>query len=124
ALDYLECISAINTLEGPPEAVFHFIEPATERRWTVQPNRGVLPWWVLRAGARVPDTRAIDYLGALRLRCSGPSAAVAGVLDREGSLFRRLWEPLAVAALNTGADRASAALFGRVLAETLGRGGA
>jgi hydroxysqualene dehydroxylase len=35
-----------------------------------------------------------------------------------------LWEPLAVAALNTAAERASPRLFWRILAETLGRGGA
>jgi predicted NAD/FAD-binding protein len=35
-----------------------------------------------------------------------------------------LWQPLAVAALNTAAEDGSARLFGRVLAETLGRGGA
>ena len=44
-------------------------------------------------------------------------------LDREEGVFRCLWEPFAVAALNTSTDRASARLFWRVLTETLGRGG-
>ncbi len=38
-------------------------------------------------------------------------------------MFRRLWEPLAVAALNTSASEASAALFWEILSQTLGRGG-
>jgi hypothetical protein len=72
----------------------------------------------------VPETRAADYLAAVALRCAGPAATVADVLDREHPLFRRLWEPLAVAALNTSAQDASARLFWRILADTLGRGGA
>ncbi|HTT78256.1 MAG TPA: FAD-dependent oxidoreductase, partial [Stellaceae bacterium] len=39
-------------------------------------------------------------------------------------LYRRLWQPLAVAALNTAAEDGSARLLRRVLAETLGRGAA
>jgi hypothetical protein len=46
------------------------------------------------------------------------------MLGWELPLFRRLWEPLAVAALNTGAEVASARLFWRLLAATLGRGAA
>jgi hydroxysqualene dehydroxylase len=124
ALEYLEKISALGTLERQPEAVFPFIEAASGQRWTVRPNRGVFPWWVLRADKRVPQTRASDYLAALALRRADPSATVAAVLDPAQNLFRRLWEPLAVAALNTSAEEASAALFWRILVETLGRGGA
>ena len=45
------------------------------------------------------------------LRRAGPGDTVAAMLDRDAELFRRLWEPLAVAALNTSAEQASAALF-------------
>jgi hydroxysqualene dehydroxylase len=124
ALEYLERIGAKGTLEGPVDAVFPFIDAATKQRWTVWPNRGVLPWWVLTSKRRVPETRATAYFAALALRRADPSATVAEVLDREQVLFRRLWEPLAVAALNTRAERASAALFAKILSETLGRGGA
>jgi hypothetical protein len=60
----------------------------------------------------------------LALRRAGPQATVGEALDRRGALFARLWEPLAVAALNTGVDEGSARLFWRVLGDTLGRGGA
>ena len=123
SLDYLERIGARGTLKGPPEAVFHFIEVATKQRWTVRPNRGVLPWWILSPTRRVAETRATNYFAALALRRANPSATVAAVLDREQRLFRRLWEPLAVAALNTSAEQASAILFWKILSETLGRGG-
>jgi hydroxysqualene dehydroxylase len=124
ALRYLAQIDALGTLEGPREAVFPFIDIGTGERWILRPNRGVVPWWIANAKRRVPDTRATDYLAALALRRADPSAAVGEVLDQHRPLFRRLWEPLAVAALNTAVEGASARLFWRVLAETLGRGGA
>ena len=83
-----------------------------------------MPWWILRAARRVPGTRARDYLAALKLRRASPGDTVAAILDRDTVLFRRLWEPLVVAALNTPAEQASAALFSRILAETIGRGAA
>jgi len=122
-LDYLEQIGALDTLDGPPDATFPFIDAETGCRWTLRPNRGRFPWWISSAKRRVPGTRGQDYLAALALRRADPSATVVEVLDRKAPAFRRLWEPLAVAALNTGVERASARLFWRVLAETLGRGG-
>ena len=124
ALDYLEQIGARDTLEGPPEAVFAFFDAVSGRRWNLRPNRGAVPWWIFRPGRRVPDTRALDYAAALALRWVGPSATITEALDRRRRLFRRLWEPLAVAALNTSVERASARLFWHILVETLGRGGA
>lgn len=123
ALDYLARIGALDTLEGPPEAVFPFIDAKTGQRWTLRPNRGVFPWWILSAKRRAPGTRATDHLAVRALRRADPSATVVEVLDREQEVFRCLWEPLAIAALNTSADHASAGLFWRVLAATFGRGG-
>ena len=124
ALRYLARIDALGTLEGPKEAVFPFVDVGTGERWALRPNRGVVPWWIANAKRRVPKTRATDYLAALALRRADQSATVGEVLEQHRPLFRRLWEPLAVAALNTGAEGASARLFWRILAETLGRGGA
>jgi predicted NAD/FAD-dependent oxidoreductase len=46
------------------------------------------------------------------------------VLDSRTIIFRRLWQPLAVAALNTDVEHGAAALLGRVLRESFGHGGA
>jgi len=124
AVAYLDRIGAHDTVEGPGEAIFSFVDATTGERWSLRPNRGPLPWWIGSAKRRVPGTRPSDYLAALALRRAGPSATVAEVMDRRHPLFRRLWEPLAVAALNTGAEEASARLFWRILVETLGRGAA
>ena len=126
ALDYLDRIGARAVLSKVPlrRSSRSSIDAATGERWTVRPNSGALPWWILSANRRVPHTRARDYLAALTMRRADPSATIAAVLDRRHTLFRRLWEPLAVAGLNTSAEQGSAALFWRMLAETLGRGGA
>ena len=89
--------------EGPPEAVFPFVDAATGGAGTLRPNRGAVPWWILSAKRRVPGTRAADYLAALALRRADPRRRWPRCSTDEGMLFRRLWEPLAVAALNTSA---------------------
>ena len=123
ALDYLQLTGAQKTVEGPVEAIFPFVDAATKERWTLRPNRGAVPWWVLSSTRRVPETRMADYFAPLALRRVGPSAIVAAVLNPRRILFRRLWEPLVIAALNTRAEQASATLFWNILRETLGRGG-
>ncbi|MGH7055793.1 MAG: hydroxysqualene dehydroxylase HpnE [Stellaceae bacterium] len=124
ALDYVARIGARDTLCGPPEAAFPFIDSESGRRWTLRPNRRAVPWWIFSPARRVPQTRARDYLAVLKLAGARPEATVGRVLDRHTVLFRRLWAPLAVAALNTEVERASALLFWHILAETLGHGGA
>jgi squalene-associated FAD-dependent desaturase len=124
ALAYIERIGALDTFERPAEAAIPFIDVAAGERWELRPNRGAVPWWLLDPARRVPGTRPGDYLEALKLRRAAQGATVAAVLDPTSRLFQRLWQPLAVAALNTGVEDASARLFWRVLAETLGRGGA
>lgn len=124
ALSYIARIGALDTFEQKAEAAIPFVDLADGARWEIRPSRGAVPWWMLFPSRRVPGTRLRDYLAALRLRRSGPDDTVAAVLDRDTALFRRLWEPLVVAALNTSSEQASAALFFRIVAETIGRGAA
>jgi hypothetical protein len=86
-------------------------------------NAGRLPWWVFSPSRRVPGTRATDYLALLKLRRAQP-ADLAAPLIGAGPLARNLLEPLAIAALNTMPDTASAAPLAVVIAETIERGGA
>jgi squalene-associated FAD-dependent desaturase len=121
---YIERIGARGTFEPPAEAAIPFVDLQTGEHWALRPGRGKVPWWALRPARRVPGTRARDYLEALRLWRAAPGDTVAAMLRPDSVLFRRLWQPLVVAALNTGAAEASARLFWRVLVETIGRGAA
>ncbi|HET7595220.1 MAG TPA: FAD-dependent oxidoreductase, partial [Stellaceae bacterium] len=60
---------------------------------------------------------------ALRLAMAGRDDTVTDVLDPNATIFRRLWQPLAVAALNTEVERGAAVMLGRVLRESFGAGG-
>jgi hydroxysqualene dehydroxylase len=124
AMDYLGAIGAGATLTGPGAPVYPFLDRATGARWALRLNRGKIPWWIAAPARRVPGTRLTDYLRAARLRRAGPMAAVDDVLDTGAAIYRRLWHPLAIAALNTPLSEASAALLGRVLAGSMGAGGA
>ena len=124
AMRYLRDIGARETLTGPREAAYPFLDRRSGERWTLRPNAGRLPWWVLVPSRRVKGTGPFDYLAARHLADAPADAVVSGALDPRALIFRRLWQPLAVAALNTEVEAASAKLFGEVLNESLGAGGA
>jgi len=124
ALSYLAEIGAGDSLTGPAEAAFPFYDLGSGARWVVRPNDGRLPWWIFSAARRVPGSRPGGYLAGQRLARAGPAATVAECFDRDDPLWRRFWEPLTVAALNTAPHEASARLLWLVLRETFGRGGA
>ncbi|MGE5271531.1 MAG: hydroxysqualene dehydroxylase HpnE [Thiohalocapsa sp.] len=123
ALSYIERIGAVATFE-PAAPAIPFLDLASGERWTLRPGPGRIPWWLLSARRTVPGARLRDWLDLLRLWRAGPNDTVAAALRTNRPLFRRLWEPLTVAALNTPAAAASAPLLWRVVAETLGRGAA
>jgi squalene-associated FAD-dependent desaturase len=123
-LAYLRQIGAAATLVGPSRPRFPFIELPSGTRWVLAPSDGRIPWWIFARSRRVPGTRARDYLRLLALRRAGAEASVAAVLDDGGPLYRRLLEPLAIAALNTAPEDGLARLLARVVQETLMRGGA
>jgi squalene-associated FAD-dependent desaturase len=123
ALAYLDAIGARHELRGPKRCEIAFADMASGERWTLRPNDGPLPWWLLMESRRVPRTRAMDYLPIARLFRTPAEAKVADIVDCSGSLYERLWGPFFVAALNSDPKSASAALAGRLLRETLARGG-
>ena len=122
AFAYLETIGARSTMAMPAEPMFPFMDLATGRRWTLRPNPGRIPWWVLSRKRRAPGTHATDHLALLRLRGITDDATVAASL-RKDAFYQRLIEPLAVAALNTPPDVALVRLLAAVMRETLFRGG-
>jgi squalene-associated FAD-dependent desaturase len=120
---YLGLIGATDRLSAPARPGFRFVDIERDRDFTLRPNRGRLPWWILRAGRRVPDTTARDYLALRRLSKASATDTVATAFP-PGELYRCLIEPLAVSALNTPADEASARGLWAVVEQTLAKGGA
>lgn len=119
---YLDEVGARDGLICARRAAFPFVDLRTGHRWTVRPNRGPIPWWIFVPARRIPDTRASDYLGAVRLRSAGPDATVAECFDKSRPIFERFWRPLAVAALNISAEEGAARLLWSVVALTFARG--
>ena len=123
ALDYLRMIGAEHRLNGPPTAEFSFADLASGERWTVRFNNGPIPFWVFDPSRRVPGTRVLDYLPLARLLWAPAGKSVGEVIACEGALYRRLVEPLLLAALNIDAPEGSARLAGAIIRETLAVGG-
>ncbi len=121
---FLDRIGSLATLTGPSAPIFPFVDIASGNHWTLRMNSGRLPWWILAPARRVPGTWAMDYLALLKLRGARPEDLVESLIGHTGALYKNLLEPLAVAALNTPPETASAAPLRAVLAETIERGGA
>ena len=120
---YLKAIGAEDRLMGPLRAEFPFFDLGTGGRWTLRPNDGPVPWWILASGRRVPGTRAGDYLALATLMRRHPGRRIDEVLACRGVLWEKLLRPLLVSILNTAPEEASADLAGAVLRETLAKGG-
>jgi squalene-associated FAD-dependent desaturase len=124
AMAYIAETNAAATFETADIAAFPFLDMKTRESWSVRPTEGRVPWWLFVAGRRVAGTHALDYLDALKLQRAATTATISQTLDASRLIYNRLWAPLAVAALNTEVDQASARLLGMIFAETFGRGGA
>jgi hydroxysqualene dehydroxylase len=122
AFAYVDAVGARQTLAIPDQPVFPFMDLSSGRTWTLRPNLGRVPWWVLSHRRRVPGTRPTSYLALRRIMRAMGDATVAASL-RHDTLYHRLVEPLAIAALNTPPDEGLARLLGAVVRETLLRGG-
>ena len=121
--DYLARIDAKDGLAGPPNAECAFVDLTNNERWLLKPNEGALPFWVGRAGRRVPGTTASDYAQYAPLLWADKKARIGNVIKDRGPLWRRLMHPFLLAVLNTEPEESSAALAGAVLRETLAKGG-
>ena len=124
AMAYLDAIGARGTLTGETEARYAFLDVLSGERWNFRPNAGRVPWWLLLPSRRIPGVRLMDYFQGARLMRASEGEHVADLLLSGTTIYRRLWQPLATAALNTEPEHGSAQLLARVLAETFGAGGA
>ena len=92
--------------------------------WTApRLDDGRLPFWIFDRRRRVPGTGVFDYLALARLLWPAAGKTVGEVIVCDGTLYRRLVEPLLLAALNIDPPHGSAKLAAAVIRETLAAGG-
>jgi squalene-associated FAD-dependent desaturase len=121
ALSYLETIGASDQLIGPERAEFPFVDIKSGERWSVELDKGPMPWWIMNKDRRVPGTRLSEYLAGLKLLSAG-NRTVKQLFAGQGALYERFWEPFTIAVINTAPDQAAARLLTPVIKETLARG--
>ena len=120
---FLRAIGAHDRLIGPSTAAFPYVDVATGRRWTLRPNDGVVPWWILDSNRRVPGTGLGEYAALASLMRRHPGRRIDEVLRCKGALWERFLRPLLVSVLNTPPEEGSADLAGAVMRETFAKGG-
>jgi squalene-associated FAD-dependent desaturase len=120
---FLGAIGAQDRLTGPRTAAFPYFDVATGQTWTLRPNDGVVPWWILDANRRVPGTGLGEYLALASLMRRHPGRRIDEVLGCKGALWERFLRPLLVSVLNTPPEEGSADLAGAVMRETFAKGG-
>ena len=123
AWSFLDEVGSRDTMGGPGRPLFPFMDVRTGRRWTLRPNAGRVPWWVLAPSRSVPGARLREFAAMLKLRRAGPDDTLGQYLPH-GMLRDRLLEPLAISALNTPVAEGSARLMAAVVEQSLGQGGA
>lgn len=123
ALDFLKRIGSEDPLIGPEKAEYPFVDVKSGERWRVRLNDGPIPFWVFDKNARVPGSRLGDYLKAARIALARPEKTVAESVDTTSILYKRFWEPLTLAVLNTTPESGQAKLLWSVIRETFARGG-
>lgn len=121
--DYLELSGATDTIQHQEAPVFPFMDLETGERWTIRMNNGLLPWWIFDPKRRIPDSKPGDYLSAYKFLLADEDETVAACMDTKSPIFKRFWEPLAIAALNTEIENASASLLANLFSQSFGVGG-
>jgi squalene-associated FAD-dependent desaturase len=123
ALAYAKSIGTEAGLVGPKRAQFPFVDLATGQRWQLDLGDSRLPLWVFDEARRVPDTKLRDYLALMPLIWARADRLVGNAIPCDGALYKRLVQPLLLAALNVDPPEGSAGLAGAIVRETLLAGG-
>lgn len=121
---YLRRIGSAERMIGLSETGPSFHDRRDGANWTLKPNPGPIPWWVLAPDRRVKGTRAADYLSLAALLAPPKGRRIGEVMACEGVLWERLMGPFLLAALNTDPAEASADLASAVIRRTFAKGGA
>jgi squalene-associated FAD-dependent desaturase len=118
AFAYLDAVGGRAAMVEVAPAAYPFLDLASGESWTVRPNAGPVPWWVLSRARRIPGTRLRDYVQALGILRARADDVVARYLKPDSELYRRLWDPLATAVMNASPSEAAALPMARMIRET------
>ena len=122
AFDYLHAIGAGDKMMAVEPPAFRFMDLRDRAEWTLEAGLRGVPGLLSLCRGRGGGLRQLARL--VRLARALPAATVAEVLGTDGTLYERVWWPLATSALNTPPDQASARLMWTSVARTLLRGAA
>ena len=109
---------------GPTRPEFHFFDFQLGQRWTLRPNDGAVPWWILDA-----EPPRAGHAPRRLSRAAHPAAAPSRPAHRrshspcDGVLWDKFLRPVLLSALNTAPEEASADLAGAIVRETFAKGG-
>jgi len=123
AQNYLDIIGAKDQLIGPERAIFPFIDIKDKKRWEIEFNPSLIPFWILNKNARVPDASIFEHLSLMKIMRAKPTDTLDKYIRQDNPLYSRLLDPLSVAVINMTPETASAKLMTNVLRETAMKGG-
>ena len=101
---------------------FTFIDLTSGENWTLRPGSAKFPLWLFLPGRRIPGTRISDYRVLKKLSTARDQDTLTNFVDPTSTMFKRFWDPLCAAVLNTDANEGSAKLIGQMLDMTLLKG--
>ena len=119
---YLEKIGAADSLVGPDQACFPFLDLETGERWTVEVEGEGWSSWLHDPTSAIPGAGLRSRLQGLRLAFAGENTTIKDCLGGTGVLWQRFWQPMATAVLNTPPEDASARLLRTALHESFAKG--
>jgi squalene-associated FAD-dependent desaturase len=120
---YLARIGASDRLAGPQKAQFSFFDLRDGARWSLRLNDGPIPWWIFDKSRRVPGTTALDYAVLAKFMTQHAGRRMDQVVVCSGPLWEKMLQPVMLAVLNIAPEQGSMDLAGRVVRESLAKGG-
>ena len=101
---------------------FYFYNYLSKKFWSINLNKGLVPWWIFNKSTRIPDTNLKDYFSILNFFLVSDKKTVSDLVNKSNKLYKSFWEPLTLGILNTPPDDASAKLLWNVLKESFLKG--
>lgn len=119
--EYLRAIGADHKLQLAANT-FPFIDLKSGESWALRPGSAKFPLWILFPNRRIPGTNLKDYAFIRKILTVSTDTVLTDHINSNNMMFKRFWEPLCTAVLNTDANEGSVKLMARMLELTFLRG--